>query len=237
MIDRPLATRLLGSLILVAVFLIGPVHAQVGVFAGVGPGPYPGGPGLGWGYPGLYGGPFVGYPGVGGAYGSFWSNGLSLYGPPIPTYGPTPGTFGNADSMERWKHNYLTPGFGWFGVYAASPRPRPATVSVWARAVPEPVPTLPAGAQAAPGGCLILSVRVPQHMAEVFVNGARTVQTGVDRIYESPPLDGGTEYRYDVVARWVEGGVTMEQKKVAAGRPGDVVRVDFNKPDEVLVGK
>jgi hypothetical protein len=58
--------------------------------------------GVGIGIVGTPGGPAFGYSGVGvavpyGAYRGFWSNGYSLYGPPVPTYGIVPGTFGGSD--------------------------------------------------------------------------------------------------------------------------------------------
>lgn len=240
--------RSFASIIVVCVFLIETAPAQLA--GGTAPGtrmpgghhPYPpppptvpGGPGLYWGYPYLAGGPWIGWPYVSGAYGSFWTNGLSLYGPPIPTYGPIPGVIGNNDFQRTWR-DYLQPGFGWFGVYAASPRPKPTTVSVWAVPPVEPVAVLPADVTApAPGGCLILSVKVPQPAAEVLVDGVPTAQTGTDRVFESPPLDGGKEYRYEMTARWVEGGVLVERKKVASGRPGDVVRVDFTRGEDAPV--
>ena len=96
-----------------------------------------------WGYYGLGGGPYIGYPwGYSGAAGHFWTNGLHLYGPPVPVYGPVPGVFGNDDLVRRW-HGWPSIGFpfGWFGLYAASPRPRPLTVSVHPTA--ESVPIAP----------------------------------------------------------------------------------------------
>ena len=77
---------------------------------------------------------------------------------------------------------------------------------------------------------LVLSVKVPQPAAEVFVNGVKTAQTGTDRLYESPPLDAGKQYKYELTARWVEGGAVREVKKAVIGTPGEVVRVDFAKP-------
>lgn len=193
-----------------------------------------------WGYPGLVGGPFVGYPWWGPMYsgrsGSSWSNGLSLYGPPVPTYGPIPGVFGANDLNKQWKA-VPSPGlaYGWFGLYAASPRPRPLTVNVWPTA--ETVPPLGASTPVLTGGCLILSVKVPQPGAEVFVDGVKTAQTGTDRLFESPPLEAGKEFKYEVTARWVAGGFTVEKKKVVTGTPGEVVRVDFTAPDVVPTGK
>jgi uncharacterized protein (TIGR03000 family) len=77
------------------------------------------------------------------------------------------------------------------------------------------------------GGCLILSVKVPQPSAEVFVDGKKTVQTGTDRIFESPPLEAGAAFKYTVTARWVERGQVVESSREVTGTPGEVVRVDF----------
>jgi uncharacterized protein (TIGR03000 family) len=203
-----------------------------------------------WGYPGLWGGPFVGYPwgwpGYSGRAGQNWSNGLSLYGPPVPVYGPVPGIIGNRDLVHQWRDvPSLGIGYGWFGVYAASPRPRHLSVNVWpvivesvpgagcpngagaGCATPAPV----AAAPVPPGGVLILSVKVPQPAAEVFVDGAKTVQTGTDRLFESPPLEAGKRYQYEVTARWIEGGKTRERKMAVVGTAGEVVRVDFTAQD------
>src|SRR5436190_23532347 len=89
MMSKPWASRLTLTLAtVISLFSPGSVHAQ-SVYGGVGLGirPY-----------GLYGGYYPGYLGVyPGAYNGFWSNGLSLYGPPVPTYVTVPGTFGGAD--------------------------------------------------------------------------------------------------------------------------------------------
>jgi uncharacterized protein (TIGR03000 family) len=187
-----------------------------------------------WTYPGLMGGPFVTYPWfVGPVYsgrsGSTWSNGLSLYGPPVPTYGPIPGVMGNDDLRRQWRA-VPSPGVttGWVGIYAASPRPKPLTVSVWPQVESIGSPGVAAPVRSVPtGGCLILSVKLPQPAAELIVDGVKTSQTGTDRIFNSPPLEAGKVYRYELTARWVAGGVTHEKKKVVTGSSGEVVRVDF----------
>ena len=82
------------------------------------------------------GGPFVGYPwgwpGYSARAGRTGPTACRLYGPPVPVYGPIPGIMGNSDLVKQW-HDVpsLGIGYGWFGVYAASPRPRPLTVNVW----------------------------------------------------------------------------------------------------------
>ena len=191
-----------------------------------------------WSYPGLIGGPFVGYPwgwpGYSARAGQNWSNGLSLYGPPVPVYGPVPGILGNSDLVHQWQA-VPSPGlgYGWFGVYAASPRPRPLTVSVWPTIESVPAAQAPANPPPAAiqpgGGSLILSVKVPVPTAEVFVDGVKTMQTGTDRLFESPPLEAGKQFKYEVTARWLQNGVTVERKMAVVGVPGEVVRVDFTK--------
>ncbi len=190
---------------------------NVGVYTGFG---YPG---FGSGYPGFG---YPGYFGYSGRVGNQWSNGLSLYGPPVPVYGPIPGVFGNNDLVRNYRAHPGIAGYGWVGIYAASPRPRPLTVSV--HPTVERFHTAPAEAvPAAPGGCLILSVKVPQPAAEVFVDGKKTAQTGTDRIFESPPLEAGKAFKYTVTARWVERGQLVESSREVSGTPGEVVRVDF----------
>ena len=178
----------------------------------------------------------VGLAGYSGRAGQNWSNGLSLYGPPVPVYGPIPGLVGNDDLVHQWRRAGLDRlPFGWVGVYAASPRPRPLTVGVRSdgRERADRARTArrrgPAGRPRVrrPPVRLSLSVKVPQPAAEVFVDGVKTAQTGTDRIFESPPLEAGKQYKYEVTARWVEGGATREVKKAVVGTPGEVVRVDF----------
>jgi uncharacterized protein (TIGR03000 family) len=211
-----------------------------------------------WTYPGLMGGPYVGYPwGFPGYYsaraGSFWSNGLSLYGPPVPVYGPIPGVLGNQDLVRQWRA-VPSPGFpfGWVGIFAASPRPRVRSVHVWPTLEPldqaPPTGPDPPTASVMPpssansvieiqapqqahdsGHHLTLSVRVPQPTAEVWINGQRTQQLGLERLYESPTLPEGRVYEYEVLVRWWQGGQWQQERRQVRARPGEVVRLDFSR--------
>jgi len=220
---------------------------------GYGPGPYgygAGGLGYGPGSYGAFGGGFgyggygygyggypygFGWPGYRGATGSYWTNGLSLYGPPVPTPGPTPGVFGNSDLVNQWRAT-PTPGWGggWVGVSVGFPHRRPA----WALPPPAVVELLPPAVVeegAKPplipaGGNVILSVKVPQPAAELFVDGVRTALRGTDRILEAPPVPVGRGPGHTVTARWLERGATVERTKVVTGTPGEVVRVDLTAP-------
>ena len=227
--------------------------AQIAVGFGVGNGYYGAGPygngfsrygygrgfGPSWNYPGLAGGPylgtgypFVGWPGYRGANGAFWSNGLSLYGPPVPVYGPIPGVFGNSDLVNQWRSSPTLGGgfayYGWVGPYRASPRFRNPSVDPWPVLERIGDPKIVANVNE-PTQVLFLSVKVPQPAAELFVDGVKTAMTGTDRLFESPPLTGDKEYAYDIVARWTEGGATVERKKTVKGKPGEVVRVDLTQ--------
>jgi len=252
--------RCLLSMLFICVAMPNRASAQVMLGFGAGPGYYGAGPygnglyryGHGryplpppdWNYPGLAGGPylttgypFVGWPGYTGAFGSFWTNGLSLYGPPVPVYGPVPGVLGNNDLVNQWHARPTLGGgfgyYGWVGPFRASPRPRYPSVNPWpviervgdggdAKVVAD-------GAAAAPTQVLYLSLKLPQPAAEVLVDGVKTTMTGTDRLYESPPLEAGKEYVYDITARWVEGGATVERKKTVKGKPGEVIRVDLTQ--------
>src|SRR5256885_3523121 len=89
---RTFALRILLSLpVMIVLGSTGEVRAQArggGVGVGFGYGGY-------WGRPGF--GPYWGiYPNY---YHGFYGNGLSMYGPPVPTYKPIPGVFGGGDSQ------------------------------------------------------------------------------------------------------------------------------------------
>lgn len=214
-----------------------------------------------WRYYGLPNGPeltidypFMGWPGYRGAFGSFFTNGPHLSRTPVPVYTPIPDVFTHGPHvhpLNQRKRLLLGLGYyGWIGPYAASPRPKPVSVNVWSPADPRAMTkhgryaasgtfstTLPAPALPPSGEHLTLSVKVPHTTADVYVEGVKTTQTGTDRLFESPPLDAGKQFRYELIARWVEDGVRVERKKVVTGKPGEVITVDFNAPEVVLTGR
>lgn len=202
------------------------------------------GPGPGWTYHRVPDGPAVivppqparrpffgpGWWGIPGAAGSFWTNGQSLYGPPVPTYAPIPGSFGGSD---YGKHFFRNPpptnsvwfGLGWHGYRTPSPRPTNPSVGVW----PQPAAP-PAAVAPVEGNCIQLSVRVPTADADVWVEKTRVNQTGTDRLFQSPPLEPGATYRYEVVARWKADGLERAESRTATGKPGETLSVDFTTP-------
>jgi uncharacterized protein (TIGR03000 family) len=69
-----------------------------------------------------------------------------------------------------------------------------------------------------------ITVRVPAN-AEVWFDETKTTSTGSDREYQTPALQLGHQYAYQVRARWMENGreVTQTQKvSVTAGSRPDV---------------
>lgn len=206
--------------------VVNPPSTRVGVGVGVG---YGFGPFGAWGYP--------------AATRSFWSNGLSLYGPPVPTYSPIPGVFGAGDAGKHFFRNppptaFFRFGVGWLGSRSPSPRPHPLSVTVYPPPAPsvQVLPGVPATtADGAP--CLRLSVHVPDPTAEVWIEKTAMTQRGADRSFESPPLEAGKTYKYEIVARWKENGQDRAESRTVLGTPGQTVRVDFSRPDEALAAK
>jgi uncharacterized protein (TIGR03000 family) len=194
--------------------------------------------------------PFVGFPGYRGARGNLFPH---PHRPVVPVYGPLPAVAVNPDPPPHPRRRALGFGvgyYGWVGPYRASPRPRPASVSVWSPYDPRgwPAPkrhgkhhaeaVAAAPMEVAPvGGCLRVAVAVPHPAAELYVDGVKTAQAGTARVFESPGLAAGAEYRYELVARWTEGGEPVVRKRVVSGRPGEVVRVDFAGPGVVPAGR
>jgi uncharacterized protein (TIGR03000 family) len=206
----------------------------------IGPGPaWRGdlGPGIGWSYYNLPGGPTTHYagPSVGlwgfgfpaAARGAFWTNGLSLYGPGVPTYAPIPGVFGGSDAH---RHVINPPilgwGTGWFGPLSPSPRRVPQTVSVHppATSICEggPAPSSPR--------CARLTVRLPNPQAELWIDRRTTSQQGSERAFESPELNLGESYQYKLIAQWVENGQERAESREVTVQAGKSMIVDFSIP-------
>jgi uncharacterized protein (TIGR03000 family) len=70
---------------------------------------------------------------------------------------------------------------------------------------------------------------VPQPAAEVWINDYKTQQTGLERLFESPPLPEDHVYDYQVTVRWQQGGQWRQEQRRVQGRPGEVLRVDFTQ--------
>ncbi len=208
------------------------------------------GPGYGWSYYGVATGPYVGvtplrtwpgfWPGAlwgpPSASGSMWTNGLSLYGPPVPTYGPVPGSFAGSDASKRFftnppPVNALWVGLGWGGYRSPSPRCVTPNVSVYAPSVSVIDAPLAVTTEGAP--CLKMVVRLPNEAADLWIEQTATKLRGVERTFESPPLEAGKQYKYEFVAKWTENGVEKAESRSVTATAGQTVSIDFTKPAEV----
>ncbi len=216
----------------------------------------PGSPGVviapGWGYGIGWGwGPGWGWWN-GGVNGSFYSNGLSVYGQPIPTPGAiTPGFFGGSDNARNYWNTPPYLGLGWGGY--RSPLP-----NVHGPAKDFPRTPLPPGyegprfatrdvrrrfdeTRADPLGesnrqmadfyrvnyGIVLRVILPEENCPVYLQGQPMTATGKERLYQSPKLPQGTNYKYTVLAKLP--GDRSETREVT-GKAGDTLTVDFTTP-------
>jgi uncharacterized protein (TIGR03000 family) len=78
-------------------------------------------------------------------------------------------------------------------------------------------------------GTAQVTVIVPPY-AEVYFDGILMTETGAERTFYSPLLQGGVNYSYTVRARWTEGGRPVDQTRKVQVRAGARVRVDFTSP-------
>jgi uncharacterized protein (TIGR03000 family) len=205
-----------------------------------------------WEYPGLGGGPKVIYPwGMPGYTGKNDSCSLNktcrLWGPPVPVYSPVPEPNNTKDLIYPGR-NISSPGFvyGWVGPFPASPRYKHYAVSSWAQPGTDLSTGGPnsgsknpgaSGDAKKPGGYLSLSVKVPDPSAELFVDGIKTTQSGLERTFCSPELEAGKEYRYELTVRWQENRATYERKKIVIGSSGETIPLDFTATEVVRAEK
>ena len=194
----------------------------------------PWGVGVGFGYGYGYG-PYWGVMPY--YYDGFYGNGLSMYGPPVPTGKPIPGVFGGGDSrfFDPIPPAFFYPGWvggGWvpLGRPAALPRaivgeaapelPPPGGVGL-APELPAPTPVLEKPAP------LEVEVRLPRPDARLFIDGVEANSTGAVRGFSTPPLTTAEAYLYELRAEWTIDGRTTTHTKRVTGRAGEKVVVEF----------
>jgi uncharacterized protein (TIGR03000 family) len=72
-----------------------------------------------------------------------------------------------------------------------------------------------------------IEVTVPDAKAELLFQGVKTTRTGKVREFESPPLQQGRTFTYQVQVRWMAGGEPRTLTRQVAIRAGERVHVDF----------
>src|SRR5579864_4412536 len=82
------------------------------------------------------------------------------------------------------------------------------------------------------GRPVTLRVLVPSKDAKLTIEGKPTKQTGVSRLFTSPPLEPGWDYSYTVTATWEPNNYTkITRTKVVKLRHGGETVVDLRKAD------
>jgi uncharacterized protein (TIGR03000 family) len=71
-----------------------------------------------------------------------------------------------------------------------------------------------------------LEVRV-QPDAELWIEGAKTVQTGPVRLFISPPIQPGRNYTYEMKVKWMDNGQERTRTETIKVEPGRLVRVNL----------
>lgn len=75
-----------------------------------------------------------------------------------------------------------------------------------------------------------LLIHVPAD-AEIWLEGAKTQQTGAARRFVTPLLTPGDRYEYEIRARWQEDGRQVEQVKTVMIRAGHRISITFPAAD------
>jgi uncharacterized protein (TIGR03000 family) len=78
-----------------------------------------------------------------------------------------------------------------------------------------------------PTAPVYLEIVVPDPLAQVWIEGQLTSNTGTVREFASPPQTVGTTYTYDVKASWNENGQPKSVDRHITVTPGTTSHIDF----------
>jgi uncharacterized protein (TIGR03000 family) len=82
------------------------------------------------------------------------------------------------------------------------------------------------------GNTVRLRVFVPRPDARVWIDNNATRQMGYDRVFESPQLEPGKRYSYQVKATWMDNnGQEVTKEKTVDVTPGQMSTVRFGDDD------
>jgi uncharacterized protein (TIGR03000 family) len=68
--------------------------------------------------------------------------------------------------------------------------------------------------------------------ALIFIDGQRTYNSGLTRLFVTPPLASGRRYYYDVKVTWVEGNRAREYTRHLSFHAGERVAVNLARPNQ-----
>lgn len=72
-----------------------------------------------------------------------------------------------------------------------------------------------------------VSIFVPTNDAKVWFGDTPMPEQGLNRLYQSPPLESGKAFRYTIKAKWMENGKENEQTRQLEVRAGQSSIADF----------
>jgi uncharacterized protein (TIGR03000 family) len=181
-----------------------------------------GGVSIGWGNPGY------GYGGYGGGYGNYGRG----YGYGSGLYGTGYGTgYGSGWYGSGYRSGYYSPGYYSYPstsyYYAPSDYYYPSTSYPSTNYYPSTAQSYPE-TNPLPNNSAQIRVIVPDAQARIWFDGTLTQQTGTDRLFHTPPLQGANN-TYRIRATWMQGGREMTQERVVNVEPGRMATVDFNQ--------
>jgi uncharacterized protein (TIGR03000 family) len=134
------------------------------------------------------------------------------------------------------------PGFGEYG--APMPMmPQMTGPGLGESVGPPTIPTIPtipgespapplagaAGGYSVPPNAALIVVTMPPD-GKLFANGLPIEGTGSVRVFQTPPLEPGKQYEYEMQISLERGGKKYEPKDVAKFRVGERVNVEFGEP-------
>ena len=174
-----------------------------------------------------HGGAYHGGAYYGSGYNRGYGSGLFLYANLSPSYYGNYGGYGYG-YRPYYDSNYYTPSYSTYSNYYTPSYSSYVTPSrdLSAYYNPPAVPALTPMASAVPA---TLEVHVPAD-AELFLDGNPTRQRGEVRTFESPPLQTGQVFTYEIRARWMQDGKPVEMTRSVDVSAGTRPVVDFRQP-------
>ena len=74
-----------------------------------------------------------------------------------------------------------------------------------------------------------VTVLVPAADAQVWFEDKATTQQGMERLFQSPPLEPNQDFTYTIKARWMENGQAVTRERQVHVQAGQSVTVDFRE--------
>lgn len=141
------------------------------------------------------------------AYSSSWSNGFTLYGPPVPTYGAVPGAFGGYDQrISNFRYGYAA-------LYA------------------DKFHAPPQGEGLVRPTYIQFELTVPDVDADVTVNSIPLKSKGTQRTFRATGVVPNADNLFTFHVRWSVEGRTYRQDREVLARAGTTVKLDLRVGD------